>query len=67
MAIRHAVAVRPERTLGEVDISDKEKFLLRALLNLLLYVGGDDDVLGDMKDMLFKPGPNTISPKIRIS
>ena len=68
-SVKHAVAVRPERTVGEIDLSDREKFLLQALLNLTFYIFGirGEEVLGDAKGLLFQgsPGPK-ISPKIPI-
>ncbi len=48
----------PEKTIGEKKLSDKEIYLLKALLNLLLYTG----MVKSGEDSLFVSGVSELTP-----
>lgn len=67
-AIDYSINKRPEKVLGEKKMSDRETYLLKALLNLLLYTGMVK--AGDGGDLFFVSGesqPNQISGKTLIN
>lgn len=40
-------------------VEDREKYLLKALLNLLLYIGNtDDETIKEIKGLVFTSGTN---------
>lgn len=56
---------KQEKVLGE-EMSDREIYLLKALLNLLLYAGAVKTG-GELDGLLSKRGGWTLSPKIPVS
>jgi len=54
------ISKRPETTLGENKLSEKEIHLLEALLHLLLYIGGNEtsDIVEKTKGLVFTSGSN---------
>ena len=63
--VKAVIGKRPEKTMGENPLSDKETYLLKSLLYLLLYTGMAKDEDGE--GLKFTSGPNPIFPTFPIN